>query len=470
MLNKPKFMSPSTNLQECTIDVNAENLTFSCIVDGNEAVYAWRIRIYRIEDNIMIYDTGKIDSKDENGIYSPIFFPVNEKNQSVVFSINLKQHPSEDVSYSDSNNDTIVPAFENNLSPYYWTIEFWNKIDAEENNLATTISCEEAFYANTTPEVKIQYKKSNETDYSDFSTDEISTVFTANKYTFKATYSQEENIPVKRYGWRITDIDSGEILLDTISHNQIYGMAENILCTYDGFLNGRNYSVEVCVETQNNIIVSSSLFSFSVSYQTTFLTNDFTTENLPKEAAILNSWSEAKAIEGKSSLETDVYIDSYPVVGNGTTAIHIQKGQDIIYDYGATANIDITEDSYVVLSTQLLNNKDTLLFFAEGIDDYGNPIVRKLTFESMKFKYTISDTTGGTITEYHTPSDGYQPGKYVWYVITMAPCSASENLLTVVESRAENGKYPSEEQYPSTELFPSFGEWVVNSGKEVETE
>ena len=49
----------------------------------------------------------------------------------------------------------------------------------------------------------------------------------------------------------------------------------------------------------------------------------------------------------------------------------------------------------------------------------------------------------------------------------MAPCSAGGNLLTVVESRAINGIYPSETLYPSASLYPSFGEWVTKTSEEV---
>src|SRR5574344_1383097 len=79
-------MIPSTNVEECVVDAASYNgLNFSCIVDGNEPVYAWQIKIYRLSDNILVYDTGKI-------ICESLFFPIDEKNRNVVFSKNLNDY------------------------------------------------------------------------------------------------------------------------------------------------------------------------------------------------------------------------------------------------------------------------------------------------------------------------------------------------------------------------------------------
>lgn len=282
MLNKPKFMRPSTNMQECFIDTNLDDLSFSCIVDGNEAVYAWRIQIYRLGDNVLVYDTGKI-TKLESDVYSPLFYPVNEKNQNEIFKINLKEHPTETVPTKDSDGKTISPdpIFSNLPEPYYWTIEFWNKSDIEKDNDATTKSCEEVFYANTTPKATLYYKKNGDSKYTEFpdATKEVA-VFGANEYVFKADYIQEEDVPLKRYGWRLTDIDTGQVLLDTITQNQVYGTADNIICTYDGLLNSGNYSIELYIETQNNVTINTFPTRLMFHTETTYLSSDFVKQRL----------------------------------------------------------------------------------------------------------------------------------------------------------------------------------------------
>ena len=466
MLNKPKFMRPSTNTPECVIDINESKLNFSCIVDGNEAVYAWRIKIYQLNNNEKVYDTGKITFKQN---YSPTlpFFPINEKNQNVVFSLNLKDYPSIITSQSAT--------FKNFQEPYYWSIEFWNGADNTTDTSGdnpTVVSCEEVFYANTTPEISMYYKRNDESDYTLFPTDGYTVpIFDANKYSFKAKYTQAENVPLKRYGWKLTDIDTGQVLIDTIAQNQIYGTADNIICSYDGLLNNSNYSVELYVETQNNAVVNTLPVSFTVSYVTTYLSSDFVTETLKNEPAVRNSWGDAKTIEGRRSDGRDDYISDYPIMGGGTTAVKIPQGEYITYDYGSTSNLDITEDSYIVLSTQLLNGEDTVLFVAEGLDDNGNELIRKLSFENGRFTYMVGNSRDGYETRQYTPSKGYKPSRYVWYIITMSPYSHTDRSTTlkVVESHVINSLYPSSNLYPSTSLYPKFGTWDKLKETEVTT-
>ena len=78
-MNKPKFMRPSTNKEECTIDLSPDKeIPFSCIVDGNESIKAWQIVIYDIITNDMVFDSKRVD-------LNPSFYPVDEKNRNVVF-------------------------------------------------------------------------------------------------------------------------------------------------------------------------------------------------------------------------------------------------------------------------------------------------------------------------------------------------------------------------------------------------
>ena len=89
MLNKPKYMIPSTKRQECVIDATANDIIFSCVVDGDEAIGAWEIKIYTLIDNALMFDSGK------QKLSSPIF-PINAKNENAEFEVNIKnfyRHP-----------------------------------------------------------------------------------------------------------------------------------------------------------------------------------------------------------------------------------------------------------------------------------------------------------------------------------------------------------------------------------------
>ena len=445
MLNKPKFMRPSTSKEECTIDLMANSIPFSCIVDGNESINAWQIVIYDIVTNDIFFDTDKITLK------SP-FYPVDEKNRNVVFSINLTDY------MLDETGGLRYPEFKNREEAYYWTITFWG------NSGSAATSYQEVFYANKAPDITF--------NLSDGDT------LTSRDYTFRATYSQEDGIQLKRYGWKIIDIDNGQVLVDTITKNQIYGSADNIICKYNGFLNESNYSVELYIETQNNTKITSSL-KFSVSYATTFLSNDFRVETLKNEPAIMLDWNKALVIAGILkeednennivSVDDTTFKANYPV--NNQSSIEIPEGFKVSYDDDASLNFDIDEDSYIALSTQLLSGDDAVLFYAKGTgesDDGYYDMSRELKYSNGVFTYTIVGQNGveKSVTYPEDPSKTVKnkPSEYVWYNIFMSPLIETENgsytaELIIYEGRVINCIYPSEDLYPSEDFYPIFGNW-----------
>lgn len=459
MLNKPKFMKPSTNKEECTIDLTTTNDTipFSCIVDGNESITKWQIKIYDITNNEEVFKTEEITLE-------PSFYPVDEKNRNKVFSINLKDYISE----SNVN-------FKNRAEAYYWTITFVGSTGY------TTTSYQEVFYANKTPDIKFLYN-GKEVDLS------TETVLNSKDCTFKAELDFGENeykAQLKRYGWRITDNGNGQVLVDTITKNQIYGSADNIICKYGGFLNGGNYLVELFIETQNNAKITSS-FNFSVSYATTFLSNDFRIETLKNEPAIMLNWDEALVIAGilkdndgdTVGVDNTTFKTNYPV--NNQSSIEIPNRFNVIYDTDSSLNFDIDENSYIAFSTQLLSDDATTLFFAEGTatkkDDDGYYVVsRELKYSNGIFTYRIIGQNG--IDKSITCTVINRPSEYVWYNIFMSPLIKKGddytaefkiyegNVIDCVYPRKDNSDptndlYPRKnEEDPTKDFYPTFGKW-----------
>ena len=429
MLNKPKFMKPSTNKEECTVDAEANEILFSCIVDGNESIKHWQITIYKIENNEKVYDTGMVELTSS-------FYPVDERNRNVVFTKDIKKHPS-----------VITNSFTNRAEAYYWTITLWG------NSGCTTTSYQEVFYANKTPNISLNLSDGD--------------VLTSRDYTFKAEYAQADEVQLKRYGWKITDTDSDQVLVDTITKNQIYGSADNIICKYEGFLNDGNYSVELFVETQNNAKITSSL-KFSVSYSSTFLSNDFKVEALKNEPAIMLDWDKALVISGVLkdenndvvNIEDTIFKTDYPV--KSQSSIKIPSGFKVVYDPDSSLNLDIGEDSYIALSTQLLSGDKTTLFLAEGYDDDDYYLKRELSYSGGEFKYVVigkaSTLKSVTYKVANNPSD------YVWYNILMSPMIKTDDgeytiELKVFESKVVDCIYPSENLYPRDDFYPTFGNW-----------
>ena len=453
MLNKPKFMKPSTNKEECTIDLNAEEIPFSCIVDGNESITKWQIKIYDITNDEEVFKTEEVTLESS-------FYPVDEKNRNVEFLVNLYEHIPKD-------NTTFV----NRPEAYYWTITLWG------SSGVSTTSYQEVFYANTTPEIGFLYMYQPGVEYVLSN----NAVLTSKACTFKATYKQVDEVQLKRYGWRIKDTDSNQALVDTITKNQIYGSSDNIICKYDGFLNGGNYSVELFVETQNNTKITTSPLYFSVSYDSTFLSNDFKVETLKNEPAIMLDWAEAVVISGilKDAENNVVRINDttfkkeYPVKSH--CSIKIPKEHKVLYDTDESLNFDISEDSYLALSTQLLSGENAILFSATGEerdDDGYYSVSRELKYSNGKFTYTVVGRNG--IEKNATCTVANKPSEYVWYNILMSPLIKGDDddysvELNIKESKVTGCIYPSENLYPmaedvwaeagSKDFYPIFGKW-----------
>ena len=310
MLNKPKFLSPSINMYENTvIDLNSETLPFSCIVDGNESVTDFQIVVSRLSDNIVVFDTGM------QKLNTP-FFPINNRNQNVVFSIDLKGYPN---IVSGENK------FVNSADAYYWYIVLKNSISG-----TTTYSSEEVFYANSMPETTIYYSYDN--DFTNPS--EFVSKLQKRKIYFKATYTQSESVPLKRYGWRLTDTTNNVVVMDTISQNQIYGIADDISCVCNGLINQTDYKLELYIETQNGYFGILQTIEFNVDYPVKNVDADFEVEALNNTAGIMLNWNKLRTTEGVIEGET-VILDN--IIGY---EIYRRKYNESKAEYVGTAQND----------------------------------------------------------------------------------------------------------------------------------
>lgn len=436
MLNKPKFMSPSINMYgNSVIDRNSNSIPFSCIVDGNEAVTHFRIIITRLKDNASVYDSGEI------ALDKP-FLPIDNRNKNVVFSINLKDY------FNNSMSN-----FVNSKDAYCWTITLKNSTSGTE-----TCSAAEVFYANSVPATTIYYDYNNESFNSALSTDETNkTKIEKRKAYFKAIYSQAESIPLKRYGWRLTDTTNNVIIMDTISQNQIYGVAEDISCVCNGLMNGASYLLELYIETQNGYFGILQSAKFDVGYEVKSIDADFGVEALNDTAGIMLNWGNLRTTEGVVVGDPVSYTENFPI--ENSVSIEIPEDTSIVFSDNANGKgLGIDESSYVVLSFWFNKTQDATLLDMSGFDENSNVIARKLTYTASdrKLKYTISK--GDTVSSYSQQLSA-TISELCWYVITLYPLSNGSAGFKLVESVAENGLFPNEDLYPEEDLYPDFGEW-----------
>ena len=486
MLNKPKFMSPSTNIERCVVDLNEYSIPFSCIVDGNTAVTAWKIVVYRLSDNAKVFDTGEIE------LDTP-FYPVDSKNRNNTFQVDLKKYMTKEselyylsaketydstkkyfyindegiktnYSYNEETwaNDYVTlfyTDFTNSKDAYCWSISLWG------TDGLGTVSSEEVFYANSAP---APYDKNLVSVLANGKINlEENPVLTERKASFQSFYKQEEGIALKRYGWRITDKTTNTTILDTITKNHIYGTSDNILCEYNGFINGCSYLLELYFETQNGFSGIVKEISFSVEYNVQPLDTDFRVEAINSSSCVILDWQNLKTTEGVAT-EGVKFIENFPIVeydkeGNktGSVSAYIPSDGKITFQGNANSQIQISEDACIVLSFQLLDDKNTTIL---EMCDEDNTIRKSLKYISStrSFIYTTQKDDEYSLTI--SKETEYLPSSQCWYIITLYSPTTNKNGVVgidmkLVYSKVENFPLPSEDLYPSDNLYPYNGKW-----------
>ena len=489
MLNKPKFMSPSVNMYGNTvIDLNSETLPFSCIVDGSEAITDFQITVSKLKDNEIVLDTGV------QTLEKP-FLPINNRNQNVTFSIDLKKYLVKEINesgetqrkmyvalntspkYDESKTyyeyvedkegylkytyvrnewenvrySLYVEGFTNSSDAYYWDIHLQNSLT---NNGAS--SAPEVFYANSVPETTIYYSYDNDFDNS-AGLVKKGVTFQKRKVYFKAEYNQSEDVTIKRYGWRLTDATNDVVIMDTITQNQIYGVADDISCVCTGLINETKYLIELYIETQNGYSDVLQKIEFNVDYPVKNIDADFDIAALNDSAGIMLNWGNLRTTEGFVVGTNVGYVENFPIIHSDS--VKIPEGSKIVFSdtaNGKTLNID--ENSYVVLSCQFNKTKDTTLLEMSGADNLSRTITRSLVYtaQDRKLKYTVTKGDEFAVWEQEISP---KVSELCWHVITLPPLSDGAVECKLIESVAEGGAFPSEDLYPSDDLYPDFGTW-----------
>lgn len=440
MLNKPKFLTPSLTTSSPVIDFTDNNTKFSCIVDGNEAVKAWRVTFYHLGSqtpDTPVFTTNAVVRDDP-------FYPIDERNRNNTFVLtldNIKNNPAQGFSPS---------ALTNNIEAYYWVIEMWSASDVPNSTPAanaTTKSNSAVFYANATPTVSVMCNGSIITPTTPPTPTQVST----RTCEFKGTYAQAQNVPLKRYGWILTDITTNRVLVDTVKNNQIYGTKDNIILGYDGFLNDHNYTVQLYIETQNGYSIMTDPYEIDVSYSTTALSSKFKTEYLFNEPGIICDWSDVKIISGNANGDI-IYRDNYPVNNNKSLEIPLQS--EVVYDYGTNGELEIDEQSYVYMGFQILSDTYTKIF--EAYNSVSGAPSREFVYDGNgNFVYRVTQN-GNTVEMSYELTGNYETMTtqqfeqtylpYVWYGLVLSPYlgdDGADTFFKIAEGNLGGGLYPN---------------------------
>lgn len=233
------------------------------------------------------------------------------------------------------------------------------------------------FKARTTPTVTIQ---------------SFPSTINSREYSFVGTYSQNEGVAIQYYIFNLYDKD-GE-LIDTTG--KIY--SADIKYKYDGFTNGLDYMIELICNNQDNIEVSTSKISFSVSYSQPNIDVGIGYQVLEDKDAI------RLIIEpDKTSIPTfnGTYkiIENFPFVGTNSAQI---KNGIVTYDNVSQEPISIDESLFsVFISTRLDDG-----FYGKIIELSGDDGDRYVEL----IGYTFYDNNGETKTKI---LDIYTTNKFV---------------------------------------------------------
>lgn len=154
-------------------------------------------------------------------------------------------------------------------------------------------------------------------------------------YTFSATYSQAQSIPLNN--WTMTFLDSnGDIVLETSpSYSGL------IQYNFDGFISGNTYSVYTTVLNQQNITVVSPTYTFSVSYSKPSLSVIPSATVLPDLSAIQINWSAPVVINGTV---TGTYSYVNGLFNPNNTGLKLNSGSNIEYDLTIPEFFTVTVD------------------------------------------------------------------------------------------------------------------------------
>ncbi len=432
-LYKPKFLTPGGENKTTDLS-NKEGVEFSCVVDGNVPVKKYQIDIWSMNNKAIHFS--------KSTTLTDYFFPINENNEYNLFQFSL--------SASELSNSQIV----NSTIPYKWQISMWSAGN-ENNETPDTVSCEEVFYGNSSPNVVLKYKVGD--SYNILNED----ILSSKVLSFKCEYQQEQGVALQRYGWYIKNQTTGLVLYDTTDDGKmIYGSANNILLTYDGFLNNESYLVKCKITTQNNVEIDVQA-QFSINYSTYNVTSDFTIETLPEESGNLLYWGNVRAIIGQAynnigePISTDAltFESNYPT--DGLEAITIENDKQVVFEKGTYDDLDLSENSTIVYSGQFDDGKDKVVLELEGFNDIGEFVSRVLEIKNNQFVYTV--TQGST--ESVKVSEEYVFTDTNWYIIVMYPIENEIAEMRITHKQTIDSLYPSSSLFAGSGLYAQFGTW-----------
>ncbi len=396
------------------------NLPIDQLSNGED--YTWSVDLYEDDADIWI-TSGIMTSFPVTGTSSTMDLRINSLIEVGMVVANNNQRAiitGIDTTSNDYMKVTISPTIVLNSSNPSYTI-YDNKIRSNDYY----------FRARTTPTLTLKA---------------VPHQIASKAYTFKANYSQLENVGYKYFEWTIYD-SVGNALNQSGQIN-----VGEIIYTFDGFLNNTTYGIGLTVENQDGTVMTLQPIYFDVLYDLPSLENTPKAEVVCNKDAIMLTWNPLLINNGVATNTNGDISPWYDFVNNepytGGSSVNIHQNSSVSWAIGSESSpvlIPYESTTYFYWHTADINFRG-LVYEQKG--EYVNLLAMNTIAPTSASKgdkyynlkdmliYTAVDTNIWGITGENPKSEliyylSSNKTKYVWNGVDMINTDYSEPTYTI---------------------------------------
>lgn len=276
-------------------------------------------------------------------------------------------------------------------------------------------------------------------------------ILPSKKIEFIGGYEQEQFVSMSYFRWvlcrlQTTTEEVVEVVKDT-------GMVPSVdfRFFYDGFLNDTKYSIQLFVQTLDNVEACTEPIKFKTSYITYEIQNMVNAENSPIEHGIIVEWSNLRLIRGEVE-GGNRYISNIPT--EEKTSLQLDEDGYLVFDKDKGKPMSIDWDANQILSVRFDEERpeeEKIYYTASGLDDNGDVISKTLqmipTEETQDTGYVILRYTIKTAKNIEYFDEKILASALYWYIIIL-----KKDGFVIFRKYAE-GLFPALDQYPALNKF-----------------
>lgn len=389
MIFQPTNVIPSAtgNLGDGTVDIT-KGLNVSWMVNGNSPMTAFEITIFQNNAaSTELYSTGKLADNCP-------FYGVSYDGEQQYFS------------YSIPAGELIDAGLVNGSEYKLIITQYWGDNDGE----SITQTSASAFITRSTPRLSLMT---------------ILSPIASKEYTFYGSYVQDQGDTLNWVRWQLAFAD--DINNPFYDSQNIYGTAE-LRLTYDGFFTGNNYAVNLTVQTENGVLVSTGWQTFEVRYATSETLGIVNAQCLGKgHTGIKVSWPLLSYIPGKASGNYEI---------KGSKKLVLDYGANILWNTSNQSQIDFATPWSILFKGRVKDANAQLFSLTTQ-----NGIVN-LKYDYQNQKLSLMNDAKELLSTQNVPV-----GAEISAII-------SPLVAYIKVSTATGGLYPTETLYPAENLYP----------------